>query len=113
MGGTDERDELLAEAQRLKQDLLKVSAADGKVPPELTERLARVQQRIAETGLATEPASPAKGGGDKSNGGDKSSKIWERMLALLAILVVVAVPELLMWRARDQPTTKKAKKKQK
>merc|ERR1711924_370385 len=47
-----QRDDLLAEATKLKEELLSSSTPDGKVPPELMEKMQNVQRRLAAMGLA-------------------------------------------------------------
>merc|ERR1712129_190525 len=48
------REELLAEARVLKEELQTVKTEDGKVPGNLVERLQQIQQRLSTMGLAAE-----------------------------------------------------------
>merc|ERR1712232_1193475 len=53
------REELLAEAKKLKEELLNTKTADGKVPEELLKRLEYIQKRLAHMGLSTDERAAA------------------------------------------------------
>merc|ERR1712139_395363 len=115
----EERDKLLAEATALKEELLKSSTADGKVPPHLMERMQHIQRRLAEMGLATgQKAAAIKQGIAEAKGTAELGSLrhlWNRLVPIFALAVIFAVLGVLVWHltGSSDGVGKKAKKKHK
>jgi len=109
-----DRDELLAEAQKLKDELVAGSTAEGKVPEHLQKRLENIQRRLAEMGLAAgQQAAATKRDIEalkaRHNVGSLQH-LWNRILPLLLLASAFAGLAYLVYSLTASQESAKVKK---